>query len=73
MTTYSVNWAAQNGPNGRLFQPHNFKSAADNCKEFMLGKNTITLLKPHSILQNQVKTTVLPVLPPTPHLNLNEK
>ena len=25
MTTYSVNWAVQNEPNGRLFQPHNLK------------------------------------------------
>ena len=25
MTTYSVNWAAQNGPNGRFLQPHHLK------------------------------------------------
>ena len=29
MTTYSINWAAQNGPNDRLFQPYTLDSGID--------------------------------------------
>ena len=51
------------------------KSTAENCQEFELGKTTINggALLPlllHSILQNQGKTAVLPVLPPMAPLPL---
>ena len=46
------------------------RGAAENCQEFKLAKTTIAQrcsTKPplHSILQNQSKTEVLLVLPPT--------
>ena len=56
----------------------NVNSAAENCKEFELGKTTINdgaplLLSPCSISQDEGKTRVFPVLPSMVPLNVTNQ